>query len=89
LHYGEEQMIELEIVRVLTLPVRRTTRALAAQESVLGPDHPDLVPALAALADLKLKDKRCAETPQPSSNSWNWRSPRRPSAGSICRGQPH
>jgi esterase/lipase superfamily enzyme len=37
------------------------TRALAAQESVLGPDHPDLVPALTALADLKLKDKRYAE----------------------------
>ncbi|HEY2634779.1 MAG TPA: alpha/beta hydrolase [Steroidobacteraceae bacterium] len=37
------------------------TRALSAQESVLGRDHPDLVPVLTALADLKLKDKRYAE----------------------------
>src|SRR5882724_1537912 len=36
-------------------------RALAVQESVLGPDHPDLVPVLTALADLKLKDKRYAD----------------------------
>ncbi len=36
-------------------------RALAVQESVLGPDHPDLVPVLTALADLKLKDKRYSD----------------------------
>ena len=36
-------------------------RALALQESRLGPDHPDLVPLLTALADLSLKGKRYAE----------------------------
>jgi len=36
-------------------------RALALQESALGPDHPDLVPVLTALANLKLKDKRYSD----------------------------
>jgi esterase/lipase superfamily enzyme len=36
-------------------------RALARQESALGPDHPDLVPVLTALANLKLKDKRYSD----------------------------
>jgi tetratricopeptide (TPR) repeat protein len=36
-------------------------RALALQESVLGPDHPDLVPVLTALANLKLKDKHYSD----------------------------
>jgi esterase/lipase superfamily enzyme len=36
-------------------------RALALQESLLGPDHPDLVPVLTALANLKLKDKRYSD----------------------------
>jgi esterase/lipase superfamily enzyme len=34
------------------------TRALKLQEAALGPDHPDLVPTLTALADLYTKDKR-------------------------------
>jgi esterase/lipase superfamily enzyme len=36
-------------------------RALALQEAALGPDHPDLVPVLTALANLKLKDKRYSD----------------------------
>jgi esterase/lipase superfamily enzyme len=36
-------------------------RALAAQESVLGPEHPDLVPLLTALADLNVKAKSYAD----------------------------
>jgi len=32
-------------------------RALELQESTLGPEHPDLVPLLTALADLNLKDQ--------------------------------
>jgi len=36
-------------------------RALALQESALGPDHPDLVPVLTALANLKLKDERYSD----------------------------
>lgn len=33
-------------------------RALAAKERALGPNHPDLVPVLTALAELRVKDKR-------------------------------
>lgn len=40
--------------------VRYYERALTLQESVLGPDHPDLVPLLTALADLHFKSKRYA-----------------------------
>jgi esterase/lipase superfamily enzyme len=36
-------------------------RALALQESALGPEHPDLVPLLTALADLCLKERRYPE----------------------------
>jgi len=36
-------------------------RALALQEAELGPDHPDLAPALAALADLQVKAQRYSE----------------------------
>jgi len=36
-------------------------RALALQESALGLDHPDLVPLLTALANLKLKEKRYSD----------------------------
>ncbi len=36
-------------------------RALALQESAIGPEHPDLVPLLTALADLCLKGRRYAE----------------------------
>ena len=36
-------------------------RALALQESALGPQNPDLVPTLTALAELRVKGKRYAE----------------------------
>ena len=36
-------------------------RALSLQEGALGRDHPDLIPALTALADLRLKNKRYNE----------------------------
>lgn len=36
-------------------------RALALQESALGRDHPDLIPALTALADLRSRTKRYTE----------------------------
>jgi len=36
-------------------------RALALQESALGPQHPDLVPTLTALAELRVKGKRFAD----------------------------
>jgi len=36
-------------------------RALALQECACGPDSPDLVPVLTALANLKLKDKRYSD----------------------------
>jgi esterase/lipase superfamily enzyme len=36
-------------------------RALSLQEGALGRDHPDLIPALTALADLRLKNKRYDE----------------------------
>ena len=36
-------------------------RALSLQEAALGPDHPDLVPILTALAELSLKDKRYSD----------------------------
>jgi esterase/lipase superfamily enzyme len=36
-------------------------KALRLQETTLGPDHPDLVPILSALAELALKDKRYAD----------------------------
>lgn len=36
-------------------------RALALQESAIGPEHPDLVPLLTALADLCLKGRRYEE----------------------------
>lgn len=36
-------------------------RALLLQESTLGPDHPDLVPVLSALAGLNLKSQRYSE----------------------------
>jgi esterase/lipase superfamily enzyme len=36
-------------------------RALTLRESELGPDHPDLVPVLSALADLHVKAKRYAD----------------------------
>jgi esterase/lipase superfamily enzyme len=37
------------------------TRALKLQEASLGPDHPDLVPILTALANLSVKDKRFSD----------------------------
>src|SRR5476649_77141 len=37
------------------------TRALKLQEAALGPDHPDLVPTLTALATLNVKDKRYSD----------------------------
>ena len=33
-------------------------RALLAKERTLGPDHPDLIPVLTALAELRVRDKR-------------------------------
>lgn len=36
-------------------------RALRLQEAALGPDHPDLVPILTALAELSLKDSRYSD----------------------------
>ncbi len=41
--------------------IRYYERALALQESSLGPAHPDLVPLLSALADIHIKAKRYAE----------------------------
>ncbi|MDP9010891.1 MAG: alpha/beta hydrolase [Pseudomonadota bacterium] len=40
------------------------SRALKLQEARLGPDHPDLVPTLTALANLSAKDHRYAEAEQ-------------------------
>jgi esterase/lipase superfamily enzyme len=37
------------------------TRALHLQEAALGPNHPDLVPLLTALAELSVKDKRYSD----------------------------
>jgi esterase/lipase superfamily enzyme len=37
------------------------TRALSLQEAALGPNHPDLVPTLTALADLHVKAKRYSD----------------------------
>ena len=37
------------------------SRALNLQEATLGPNHPDLVPLLTALAELSVKDKRYAD----------------------------
>jgi esterase/lipase superfamily enzyme len=34
------------------------SKALSLQETALGPNHPDLVPILSALADLAIKDRR-------------------------------
>jgi esterase/lipase superfamily enzyme len=34
------------------------SRALALKEHALGPDHPDLIPVLSALAELRLKQRR-------------------------------
>jgi esterase/lipase superfamily enzyme len=36
-------------------------RALAAKERTLGPDHPDLIPALAALAELRVRARRYSD----------------------------
>ena len=36
-------------------------QTLKLEEADLGPNHPDLVPVLSALADLNLKAKRYAE----------------------------
>ncbi|HEV7357009.1 MAG TPA: alpha/beta hydrolase [Steroidobacteraceae bacterium] len=36
-------------------------KALHLQEAALGPNHPDLVPVLSALAELAMKDKRYAD----------------------------
>jgi hypothetical protein len=36
-------------------------RALRLQEASLGPNHPDLVPILTALAELSVKDKRYSD----------------------------